>query len=627
MCGIVGIYNYKTNEAVDKAILKKMNDTLYHRGPDGEGYYFDDDAGVALGHRRLSIIDIDGGHQPLCNEDESIWTTYNGEIYNHKDLKKKVNASHSFRTDCDTEVLVHAYEEWGEKFVEQLNGIFAFAIWDKNQRRLMLVRDPFGVKPLYYFDNGSMLIFASEIKAILAHPAYVSKVNIEALNQLFTYRFIPSPLTGHEGIKKLLPGHSLTLNPEERRLTRYWQPKPLSERISFEETKEELGRLLSQAIQRQLMSDVPLSIYLSGGIDSSFIALEMKKHLNGFTSLNMEFEDNKEMNEGQYAREVANAAGSEYIQQTISVDQYLEGFDDYMDTLEEPITNFSGIAWLFLSQAARSAGMKVALSGQGSDELFGGYDKYIGEKYHSVANAFVQSGSKSLLKALSQRLPSKYQRNNQFIRAIESLGISDNLDRYNAILSIFQESERKQIIQEEYYRDVPSKQIFQPYLSGSEHMDHTNKFMYLDSQLNLVDNLLMVGDKTNMRNSVEMRVPFLDLELVQFCYSMPTDYKIKFGKKKYIYKKYLEGRFDKRFINRKKIGFYSPVEDYFTQKKMRDYFLDMVKDPNGFTRGYLKLGYVENLLDEHLRRTRNHKIKLFQVLMLELWHKKYFNVS
>src|ERR1051326_4021201 len=277
MCGIAGVFNYGTKQYVDKALLKKMTDAIQHRGPDGEGHYYDDENGIGLGHRRLSIIDLALGAQPICNEDKTVWITYNGELYNYKELKKVLEKNHVFKTNSDTEVIVHAYEEWGEECLKKFNGIFAFAIWDTNQKKLLLARDAFGVKPLYVYDDGSTLIFSSEIKALSVHPIFNKQVDITAINQLLTFRMILAPLTGINNLSKLSPGHYLIKKDSTSFEKKYWQLELDKHQYSFDEAKEKLGALMKNAISRQLMSDVPVGVYLSGGVDSSFVAQEMSK--------------------------------------------------------------------------------------------------------------------------------------------------------------------------------------------------------------------------------------------------------------------------------------------------------------------------------------------------------------
>lgn len=623
MCGIAGIYNYYSKKIVDRPFLKRMTDAIQHRGPDGEGSYFNDENGVGLGHRRLAIIDLESGAQPLCNEDGTIWITYNGELYNYQELRKILEKTHVFKTQSDTEVIVHAYEEWGEECLNKFNGIFAFAIWDNRLQKLLLARDAFGVKPLYYYDDGTTFIFSSEIKAILAHPSCKQQIDITAINQLFTFRMFLSPSTGIKNLYKLSPGHYLTKTGSATVQKKYWQLLPHNNIYSFDEAQHKLDELVKKAISRQLMSDVPVGIYLSGGLDSSFVALEMSKALSTVHSFTMEFAENEGMNEGKYAELIAQKINSQHHTLKIGANDFIGNFEKYVHSVEEPIANFSAISWLFLSAFVHQHNIKVVLSGQGSDEILGGYDKYIGEKYHRLFHFIASNGGRMGLKFFSEIIPQRFQSNNQFRRAVNALGITDELARFTEILTISTNAERRKIFANGHFTDDTFQGSLSTYLDNTEKMDSVNKLMLLDLQTNLPDNLLSVSDKLNMANSVEARVPFLDLDLVNFSFSIPSSYKIKLFKKKYIFKKNLETYFDKKFINRKKVGFYLPVEKYFRRQAFKDYFSDTINSQNSFTNNYLHKRHINNLLEEHFSNKKDNKFFLLQLITLEIWYKDY----
>ena len=627
MCGITGIINYKEQAPVERYMLEKMTNSLKHRGPDGEGFYYDDECGIGFGHRRLSIIDIEGGHQPMSDKTGNIWISFNGEIYNYREIKNELGSKYEFHTQSDTEVMIYAYKEWGDSFVAKLKGIFAFALWDKTLRKIIIVRDQFGVKPLYYYDDGKSMLFSSEIKPILESPLYKDnrRVDVHALNQLFTFRFIPPPLTGFMNIAKLPPSSILSLINSSVSIKKFWSPKYIKNNHSFDVSKERFGELLDNSIKSQMVSDVPVGLYLSGGLDSSYIGEEMAKSIGSFRAYHIEFEDSMEMNERIYAEEIARKNLLELKTTMIRGSDYIEYLDSCVTALEEPISNLSGLANYFLSKEVNKDSMKVVLSGQGSDEITGGYDKYIGEKYHRYFHLISKLGFNSILKLIDKVVPFSKQKNNQISRAIDSLGEADESRRFLKILTIFRYALRHDIFNSDYFIDDDFIDIIDKSLDDSDHFESVNKLMLLDLKHNLADNLLLVADKLNMQNSVELRVPFLDTDLVEYALNISPHDKIRLFKKKYIFKKYLQKRFDAEFINRSKVGFYSPIESYLKDNNFKRFFFDLFQKNTSFSSTFLNVKVVEDLYDQHLKNVRNNRLYLFQILILELWYKRFFN--
>ena len=626
MCGITGIINYKDRNSVERKILIKMTGLLQHRGPDGEGFYFDDENGIGLGHRRLAIIDLESGHQPMTDKNESLWITFNGEIYNYKELRKILVDKYEFVTQGDIEVILYAYKEWGISFLNKLRGIFTIGLWDKASKEFFLVRDQFGVKPIYYYDNGATLIFSSEIRAILDCPQYnkVKEVDFEAINQLLAFKSIPAPLTGFNNIYKLPPASFLKINNLNISIKSFWIPKTTIDNISFENSKEQFGKLLNDSIERQLVSDVPVGLYLSGGLDSSYIGVEMKKRLGNFQSYHVEFEENDKMNEGIYADEFAKSHNVDLKKIKIKGDDYIKYLSLYVNALEEPVTNFSGLAIYFLSKEVQNSSIKVVLSGQGSDEITGGYNKYIGEKYHKLVWKLDKIGLLPVIEKLSKLVPENWQKNNQAIRAVNSLAEKNEILRFTKILTFFGSEQRRKLMKNDYFISDDFRFNVSNILKDFEGTDSVNKLMFTDLKNDLVNNLLLVGDKLNMVNSVEMRVPFLDVDLVEFMLSIPSVHKIKLFKKKYLYKKYLESHFSKKFIHRQKIGFYSPLESYFRSNKFRLYFYGLVHDIGSFSTRFLSKNTIDNLYEDHIAFRANNRSYLLQILILELWYREFF---
>lgn len=627
MCGIAGIYNYRTHQPVDRELLTTMTKELYHRGPDGEGYYYEDKIGIGLGHRRLSIIDLQTGKQPMTNEDETIWITYNGELYNYLELKNILSSYYQFKTKSDTEVIINAYKHWGIDSLNRLNGIFAFGIWDKTNKQLILSRDPLGVKPIYYYYDNNIFMFSSEIKSILKYNNYNKEIDFEAINQLISFRFVPSPKTAFNKINKIAPGHYIIINQNKKiENNKYWYLNNYTVDNDNTDFIEGFGYRINNAIKRQMMSDVDIGLYLSGGLDSSLVAKIMSDKLTRIKCFSAEFDDNKDYNEGEYANQISKLFNLDLTTVDINADSYIQNFNNYIHSIEEPISNFSGIAWLFLSNAANENNIKVILSGQGADEPLGGYDKYLGEYYRNYFKMIeLLNINKYLENFIINITPLKYQLNNQIQRAFNSLHIHNENERFLNIISPLSIIDRKKIFHDNYFVNDNFINVIDERLKDVEDLDSVNKLMFLDTQLDLPDNLLLVADKMNMSNSVELRVPFLDLDLFSFLFSINKNEKVRYFNKKYSYKKYLHQHFSKNFVNRKKIGFYSPINRYFRDKYFINYFKELIEKRDSFSKTFFNYNYVEEKLYQHINLKKDNKFLLYQVLMIELWFKKYFS--
>lgn len=622
MCGICGIFDL-SSQPVDRDLLNRMMAIIRHRGPDGEGQLIDHEIG--LGHRRLSIIDVGGGAQPIGNEDGRIQIVFNGEIYNFIELRDQLEkAGHHFKTHSDTEVIVHAYEQWGTACVSRFNGMFAFALWDKNKRELFLARDHLGIKPLYYLQIGQHLLFASEIKSLLQHPACPRETDISALAELFTFRYVPSPKTLFSRIMKLPPGHLMIARQGGFKIERFWNWVP-QVRAKWNEADliEEYQTLLEDAVRIQLRSDVPLGLFLSSGVDSGVLLAIMSKYsstpVHAFT---IGFDGGGEANEVDDAKDMARMFGADHNYQMIGPDDYMKHYERYMWDLEEPVGNETAAAFYFVSRIT-STKVKVALSGQGADEPWAGYDRHRGAKLsglYSQIPRFATNGFASLVKALPGRME-------RLKRGVGSLAEPDMLTRLAKIYSFFNADMKERLYQgalkESFNRDnYGTRTALARLQSDVQHLDPLSQMLYVDTRANLPDDLLMVGDKTSMACSIEGRVPFLDYRLVEFIESLPPALKLKGLTGKYLHKKACLKWLPKEIVYRKKKGFANPVDQWF-RVKMRPFVEDCLLSPKSSLANYFDQKYIKQILDLDREGREPYRRHIYLLVSLELWHRQF----
>lgn len=621
MCGICGVVNLGGGEAVSPEVAWQMVRSLAHRGPDDEGIYFNDDGNVFLGHRRLSIIDLTTGKQPMSNRAGTIWIVFNGEIYNFRELRTELEQRGcEFKTRSDTEVIIQAYEEYGESCFARFNGIFAFALYDARTRDLLLVRDHFGVKPLYYRLVGGRLHFSSEIKAILKDPSVAPMLDFEAFNTFLTLRYNPSPQTLIKNIKKIYPGHYLKLSESGDLIIKsYWNYLPHTNgHISEEEAIEEYQRLLEQAVRRQMVSDVPVGLLLSGGIDSAIIGHLMQQYASSpIKTFTIGFAGEGSYNELEDARVTSRLIGSEHYDLTLGKEDYLSFFIDSFFFTEEPIAEATIPALYYVSKLAASQ-LKVVLSGQGADEPLAGYHRYIGESY---LNRYAPLLNTIPFRLLAAVLP----RNERIKRAVYASRYPNELDRFLGIYTIFTEEQKNRLLRPEInqWRQSHDDQLirrFAPELTGLK--DSLARLMYIDTRFSLSDNLLLFGDKMTMANSLEMRVPFLDIDLVKFLESLPSSLKLRGTTRKYIHKKAVGKWLPDEIIYRVKRGFETPVDEWL-QAGFSKNAMTLFNHPDSACRRYFNLPYVNRMLDLHHSRKENYLRHLFALLSFELWHKVF----
>ncbi|HEX9006265.1 MAG TPA: asparagine synthase (glutamine-hydrolyzing) [Bacteroidota bacterium] len=623
MCGIAGTFEFRTGAPVDRTVLQRMTDVLAHRGPDASGLFVNSQGDVGLGHRRLSIIDLSSGGQPMADAAEELWIVFNGEIYNFPELKRELQGrGHRFRTASDTEVILVLYKQEGEEALVRLNGIFAFALYDSRRRRLVLARDHFGVKPLYYTVVGGTLVFGSELKAILEHPAVSRRLDVTALNSFLTYRYNPSPRTLLEGICKLPPAHMLTVDAGgEPRVCPFWRDEPRTPvAVGEEEAVEEYSRLLEAAVKRQMISDVPVGLLLSGGIDSAVVGRLMQQAAGtGVKTFTIGFRGAGDYNELDDARATAALLGTDHEEIELSAEEYLAFFPRSFQYTEEPIAEPTIPALYYVSRLARSR-VKVVLAGQGADEPLAGYDRYVGEYY---LDRYAPLFRHIPLEAVAALLP----RNERFKRAAYANRFDDCVERFLAIYTIFTPAMKDQLLLPDVraaMRDVDREPIVRLLASTKGLKGNLAKLLYLDARLSLPDNLLLFGDKMSMANSLEMRVPFLDLELMRFLESLPASLKLRGRTGKYLHKKALRRWLPPEIIARKKRGFATPM-DRWLQHELVSSARRLLNAPGSATGRYFRLEGVNEMLEKHQARRENFRRHIFALLCFELWHQVFLD--
>lgn len=620
MCGITGIFNFKRKNPVDRIILEKMTDQISHRGPDGSGYYYDDEHGIGFGHRRLSIIDVEGGHQPMLTSDGNFVITFNGEIYNYRELKeKKELRSYKYYTSSDTEVLLNAYKCFQVDAMNQLNGIFAFGIWDKLQKQLIVARDHLGVKPVYYFHNQETFVFASEIKSILMHPAYNLKVDEEAVDIFLTFKHNPAPTTLFKDIKILPPASYITISSEGvSNHSSYWNSaSQIDYSRSLNDWLELLSNATKQAIERQMVSDVPISISLSGGIDSNLILAVASSALRSkISSFTIGFTENERNDEVSLARESEKFFNTDVRTRILNHFDFQDWFSKYIWHLEEPLGNESAMAYYFVAKLAHDNNIKVLLSGQGADELFGGYPRYIGEKYHFVFPSFLKNSLQSLSTTI---------RHEQIRRSLYSLPEKDEVKRFFYVYSVFLPDEKNKIYQNSFLKKIDLDagiSYISHYFDRFTNHTSLDKMLHIDARFSLADNLLLAGDKMSMAASVEARVPFLDVDYVKLVESIPSKFKIRNFNIKYIHKKNAEKFLPRQIIERKKIGFANPMSkwlsSYFTNE-----FNQIINDSNSIVNEFFDRNALKNMFEDHIRGKADYKRHLFLIYSLNKWFQTF----
>lgn len=622
MCGIAGFAGDG-----DEQSLKKMAETLRHRGPDDDGFYFED--GVGLGFRRLSIIDLSTGGQPIFNEDKSVVVVFNGEIYNFEELRRELSPRHNFYTKTDTEVIVHLYEESGEKCFEKLNGMFAISIWDKRNKKLVLARDRMGKKPLYYFWDGKNFIFGSELKAIKAHPAFFAELDLPSLNKYLLYEYVPSPHSIFKNTQKLLPGNYLVLKDGRINAEYFWNTAfGGREDATEKEMLEKLDGLIEDAVKIRLVSDVPLGVFLSGGLDSSAVAYYAQKNSSSkINTFSIGFDD-QSFDESGYAKCVADFLGTNHHADILTSRQAQELVPAISDFLDEPLADASIIPTYFLSKFARQS-VTVALGGDGGDELFMGYPTYLAHRFCAIYERLPKFLRKNILEALIARMPVSLNNMSFDFKAKRFIGGLGARPEYrNQIwLGAFGREERAKLFQPEIWNELESQNEFEDIDRETATIaaePSINKIIKLYQKHYLADEVLVKVDRASMASSLEVRAPLLDYRLVDFMNSVPFDKKMKNLRTKYLLKRLMAGKLPDKIINRSKQGFGVPLAKWF-KNELKPFVLDVLGRERIVAGGLFNYNYIEKILDEHFSGQKDNRKIIWTLISFELWRDKWYN--
>jgi len=617
MCGICGQFNFARNEPVEPETIRRMTGTIVHRGPDDEGYFIS--GPIGLGFRRLSIIDLAGGHQPMSDAEETVWVIFNGEIYNYRELRPELRSrGHEFRTNSDTEVIIHGYKEWGAEVLNHLNGMFGLAIWDVKKQRLVVARDAMGIKLIYYRITSGQVTFGSEIRPILAAQDSKPEVDPVALNLFLRFRYTPSPLTVFQGIRKLPPGTMLVFERGRCREERWYNytPVPFSNPKEDKGATEELLELYRGAVRRHLLSDVPVGILLSGGLDSGLLLGLMNEQGGPWPAFTVGYGEIFEDDELADAKETAAVLGAVHVPVKLDQAEFERSLPKIVECLEEPIASSSIVPMYFVSQRARED-VKVALIGQGPDELFGGYKRHLGVHYGDWWR-WLPSAIRSSVSFAVDRLP----RNETLKRGVSSLGTLDRMKRYQDVFSLAPAR-----IIDGLFRDdtLPRRNgdelvdYWRGLIPQMVHTDELGGFQLLEIRSSLPDELLMYADKLSMAHSLEVRVPYLDRTVVEYVQRLGAGFKIRNGIRKWLHRRVCERYLPSRILKRKKRGFAVNVVDDWFHSSLTGELQEVLLDESSLMFGLLNPKPVRRLLESHQSgRQDNHKV-LFSLVMIEQW--------
>ncbi len=627
MCGIVGVAN-ANSRSVDREVLEKMNACIVHRGPDDDGFYVNENVGLAM--RRLSIIDVAHGKQPMRNEAKTAWIVFNGEIYNFQELKKDLEKEgDKFYTNCDTEVILHLYDRYGADCVQHLRGMFAFAIWDERKKSLFIARDRIGKKPLLYSHqpNGD-LIFGSEFQALLAHPSVSREVNNEAIHHYLSYICVPAPLTAYRQIRKLEPAHWLEWKDGEIKTERYWLPNFNKKiKISEPEAEEETMRLMREATKMRMISEVPLGAFLSGGVDSSMVvALMAQESATPVKTFSIGFEE-EDFSELKYAKRVAEHIGAEHHEFIVKPDA-TEILPTLVEHYGEPYADSSAIATYYVARETRKH-VTVALNGDGGDESFAGYERYfamrLAEKYNRLP-AFLRG---NLVEKVFNLVPTseiKRSRARDVKRFLKAASLP-KVERYFQWVSAIDRETKQNLYTEDFSRQVSefdSAQFLQTWFSKANGMSIVDATMSTDQMTYLPNDLLVKVDIASMAVSLEARSPFLDHKVIEFAASLPEAIKIRGTETKYLLKKVASRVVPPEVLYRKKIGFGVPLTHWF-RGALKDYLREVLLSEKSLKRGLVKPEAVRNFVEQHTTGKQDFTNQLWTLLMLELWFQRFID--
>ena len=623
MCGITGLFDTRGKRPIDRGLLERMNDRQSHRGPDGSGYHVE--PGVGLGHRRLSIIDLSGGAQPMFNEDESVVVTFNGEIYEFAELMDELTAAgHVFRTRCDTEVIVHAWEEWGEACLERLHGMFAFAIWDRNREQLFLARDRFGKKPLYYtfLDDGTFA-FTSELKGLREHPRLDTTIDPTAVEDYMTFGYVPDPKSIFKNVRKLPPAHFLTLTRGDSRVQprEYWRVR-FNADDSLTDTqslREELDSRFKSAVERRMIADVPLGAFLSGGVDSSAVVAKMSEiSSEPVNTCSISFGD-PAYNESSFAQRLADEYSTNHRVEQVDADDFAL-VDRIPDIYDEPFADSSAIPTYRVCELARKH-VTVALSGDGGDEIFAGYRRHRWHMNEEKVRSRIPRAIRRSVFGLAGAIYPKMDWAPRIFRAKSTLEAiaRDSADAYLHSVSILPNDLHGRLFGDAFKRELQgysAREVFRRFERESDTDDELSKIQYIDIKTYLPGDILTKVDRASMAHSLEVRVPILDSEFASWACTVPSSLKLKGRQGKYIFKKALEGSVPDSILYREKMGFGVPLASWFRgplQKTLEERLLG----PTMREDDIFDLDYVRTLLTQHTSGMRDHSPPIWALLVFE----------
>jgi asparagine synthase (glutamine-hydrolysing) len=624
MCGIAG-WIAPTRSAPEERALQPMLNSIAHRGPDGTGsasfLAARGDYRVALGHRRLAIIDPVGAHQPMCDAQAGLALTFNGEIYNFRELRAELESQgFTFQRDSDTEVLLRAYQHWGPQCVHHLRGQFAFAVWDARHERLFLARDRFGEKPLYLHEADGALYFASEMKALLKLPQVPRGVDLASVWDYLAYRYVPGPHTLFQGIRKLPPATAAIWHRGHLQELRYWTPpdkypRGIGRSLPAKQTVAAFLSQLSEAVQLQMVSDVPFGAYLSGGLDSSMVVALMTRYCSKVKTFSVGFADDK-YNELDHAALVARRFGTDHHPMTVTHREFMDYLPRLVACRDAPVSEPSDVAIYLLSREA-SRTVKMVLTGEGSDEVLGGYRKHVAETLGWIYRSVPQGLRRALVTPLVQRLPFRYR---ELKIAIGSLNCADWRERFIRWFGAMDFAQRRRLSQLRVHEREMREDV--PPFDADPGTSTLRRLLYFDQTSWLPDNLLERGDRMTMAASIEARVPFLDHKLAEFVSTLPDHWRVDRTRTKRVLREAARSILPREITQRRKVGFRVPMDRWFAGH-LREYLFDHLRSADSLTRGYYDTAVLDRVLDEHTRGVQAHDKLLWTLLTLEIWHRQY----
>lgn len=616
MCGIAGILQLDRTKGAPPEVLERMLLSIYHRGPDEDGRLVDGE--LAMGMRRLSIIDLAEGQQPIFDESGRYAVVFNGEIYNYRELRQELlSRGHTLKTHSDTEVIVHLYEELGPACLEQLRGMFGIAVWDNRERTLFIARDRLGIKPLYYTQKNQTFIFGSEVKAILEHPEISATLDLRGLANYLSLKYIPAPGTLFAGIQSLPPGHYLLARDGRIDIRRYWnvsyvKPQPAKSEMEY---IEEAAALMRESVKLRLRSDVPFGAFLSGGVDSSTVVALMAEQLSEpVKTFSVGFGEGDEL---PYAKLVADRFGCDHHTLNITAADFIEHAESVLWHMDQPIADQATVATHMVSKLARQH-VKMVLTGEGGDELFAGYARYAGERF-SPWTRWLPQWAGGIARAGVRRLPG--MRRGKI--ALHALTIGNEAQRFANWFPMFNDETKRQVLTDRMgdYR-AGAAAVFQEQLDDCDARDSLDRMLYVDTKLWLPDFLLLRGDKLTMANSLEARIPLLDHKLVEFAGRLPVEYKLRQGERKYLLKRVAEKLIPAEIIHRKKQGFPIPI-DRWLRHEARPLMRDMLSQDSLRRRGLFNPAYVEKLMVQHETGYADNTTELWGLVSFEIWMRRF----